>query len=216
MTLISESYHDGAFLQSEANGFLSRKAATLKSGEDLEAGTVLGVTPTLDSVSRTADAGNTGNGVMTLATPAAADGAMAGDYRVVCVEPGSNVGTFRVENPLGVEIGTAVVAVAFDGEIKFTIADGGTDFIVGDAFTVTVVNDGEQYAQLDPAGTDGTEVAAAILFGKTDASAAAAACTVVHRLAEVKADLLVWPSGITDAQKAAALAELEALNIAAR
>lgn len=85
---------------------------------------------------RTADAGNTGDGVMTLAAVPA--GAQVGTYRVVFVEPTANLGTFIVEDPSGVEIGTGVVGTAFSNQIAFTIADGATDFIAGDAISVAV------------------------------------------------------------------------------
>lgn len=41
MPTLTETVHDGAFLQSEANGFLSRETATVASGQDLDAGTVV-------------------------------------------------------------------------------------------------------------------------------------------------------------------------------
>lgn len=43
-----------------------------------------------------------------------------------------------MEDPDGVTIGTATVAVLYDGPINFTIADGATDFAAGDAFVITV------------------------------------------------------------------------------
>lgn len=41
MPSYTETVHAGAFLQSEANGFLSRETATVKSGENLVAGQVV-------------------------------------------------------------------------------------------------------------------------------------------------------------------------------
>ncbi|RWQ12348.1 head decoration protein [Mesorhizobium sp.] len=41
MTTLTETVHDGEFLQSEANGFLSRDAATVLSGQNLVAGQVV-------------------------------------------------------------------------------------------------------------------------------------------------------------------------------
>jgi len=82
-------------------------------------------------------AGNTGDGTIT-AAPATGAGAKAGVYRITCIEPGANVGTFSVQDPTGKEIGIATVGVAFATQITFTIANGATDFIAGDGFTVTV------------------------------------------------------------------------------
>lgn len=41
MAVLTETVHAGAFIQSEANGFLSRETATVKSGEILVAGQVV-------------------------------------------------------------------------------------------------------------------------------------------------------------------------------
>ncbi len=90
------------------------------------------------TVSRTPDPTNAGNGVMTLATPAYGAGIVAGTYRVECVTAAANAGTFNVIDPAGQVIGQATVAVAYNGPIKFTIADGANDFEVGDGFNVTV------------------------------------------------------------------------------
>lgn len=43
MTTFTETPHAGAFIISEANGTRSRTTATLESGQDLLAGTVLGI-----------------------------------------------------------------------------------------------------------------------------------------------------------------------------
>ncbi len=78
-------------------------------------------------------------GALTLADPAVGAAVKPGVYRVTCIEPATDAGTFSVEDPDGVEIGVATVGVAFDStHIKFTIADGATDFGAGDAFNVTV------------------------------------------------------------------------------
>src|SRR5690606_36147513 len=128
----------------------------------------------------------------------------------VCIEAAENAGTFAVFDPAGVQIGSATVAVAFDGQVKFTIADA-TDFVAGDGFTITVANDGESWTELDPDATDGSEVAAGILYAPVDATDGALAGVAVVRDAEVKSACLVWPDGITDAETATALAELEFL-----
>lgn len=101
------------------------------------------------SAASAAKAGNTGNGVLTLATPAAVAGAQAGVYRVVFVEPVTNLGTFVVEDPNGKVIGEGVVGTAFSNQIAFTIADGATDFVAGDSFNITVTQtDGSKCAGL--------------------------------------------------------------------
>ena len=89
------------------------------------------------AVTRTADGDNTGDGAMTLDATPYGTGIVPGDYRVECVTAAADGGTFNVIDPLGSVIGQASVGVAYAGPIKFTIADGATDFAVGDGFTVT-------------------------------------------------------------------------------
>jgi hypothetical protein len=80
---------------------------------------------------------NTGYGVMGAITVTA--GAKKGRYTLTIVEPGSNVGTFVVLDPDGIQIGDGAVASAFSaGGIAFTLADGATDFVAGDSFAITV------------------------------------------------------------------------------
>jgi hypothetical protein len=81
----------------------------------------------------------TGNGVVTLANPAFGANVKDGQYRLVCVEPATDGGTFLVEDPDGLTIGRVAVAGAFDGDIKIaSVADGTTDFTVGSYIPITV------------------------------------------------------------------------------
>lgn len=100
-------------------------------------------------VAQAAVAGNTGNGTLTLADPAYGAGVKPGVYKVTAIEPASDGGTFSVEDPDGVQVGIARVGVAFNNVVKFTIADGATDFVAGDAFNVTVTEDDEDEAVND-------------------------------------------------------------------
>ena len=80
---------------------------------------------------------NTGNGAMGAITVAAP--AKVGNYTLTIVEPGANVGTFIVLDPDGIQIGDGAVASAFSaGGLSFTLADGATDFVAGDSFTIAV------------------------------------------------------------------------------
>ena len=70
---------------------------------------------------------------------------------------------------------------------------------------------------LAPAGSDGSQTAVAVLLEYVDATSADQPRTVVlSRHAEVVAQALVWPAGITGPQKAAALTQLETAGIVAR
>jgi hypothetical protein len=81
---------------------------------------------------------NTGDGVMGAITVTART--KTGRYRLRVIEPGTNLGTFFVDDPDGRQIGAGVVAAAFSGGgLAFTLADGGTDFVSGDGFTIDVL-----------------------------------------------------------------------------
>lgn len=215
MTEKVETLHAAGFIMSEAAGNRSRDNATLASGENRGAGTVLGKTTTAGTITGAAKAGNTGNG--TIGTLSVAGGAKVGVYKAHCIEPAADGGTFEVENPLGDIIGRAVVGSAFGGgEIVFTISDGGTDFAVGDTFLITVSQLTQKHKILAPSATDGTEVAAGVLLADVDASAADAKCVVFARDGEVNANELVWPGGITAAQKDVAIAQLQAAGVMVR
>lgn len=90
------------------------------------------------------------------------------------------------------------------------------------AFGTVLATAGAAYAEgatfeaLDPAATDGTEKAFAVLAEAVDATAAAAPGVAIARSAVVNVEELVWPAGITAPQKAAAIAQLEARGIVAR
>ena len=211
MTTLTETRHAGEFIVSEANGARSRASIVVSSvaAAALVAGAVLGkIDADNSSIVAAAVAGNTGNGACTVSDPAFASGVKVGVYRTTCIEPASDGGTFRVEDPDGIDIGVAEVGTEFDGPVKFTIADGGTDFVAGDAFTITVASGSGEYVLYDPTNDDGSNIPAAILYDEADATSADADAVAIVRDAEVNADELTWFSGATTNQKAAALALL--------
>lgn len=75
--------------------------------------------------------------------------------------------------------------------------------------------DSKLYA-LDPAATDGTETAAGVLIEPVDATLIDKTGLIVARHAIVADRAVVWPSGITNAQKAMAITQLESLGILVR
>jgi hypothetical protein len=146
---------------------VAAKTALITGAAALLRGTVLGrthVTATDDNGA--AGAGNTGTG--TIGTVSADDGAQKGVWRITAMEPATDAGKFLVTRPDGTIDGTATVAVAYNGGINFTIADGGTDFIAGDFFTVTVGEGTEKYKPSLAAATDGSQVPVAILSEDVD------------------------------------------------
>lgn len=193
----------------------SREQVTVLSGQNLVLGTVIGKA-TLGALSET-HAGNTGNGAMTIdaVTPALAN-CQVGVYTVKCIAAAANGGTFEVFDPKGNSLGIVVVAATFENQIKFVIADGGTDFIVGDTFLVTVAAGTGKVKILTPAALDGTQNAHGVTIGEYDATAADLQGVAIVREAVLKDASLTWPGGITQAQKDAAIAQLAAQHVTLR
>ncbi len=215
MTTLTEGRHAGEFLASEAGGTRSREVATILSGEDLAAGAVLGKV-TKGAASSAADAGNTGDGTMGAVTVGA--GAKPGAYTLTIIEPGTNAGDFVVEDPDGINVGAGDVASAFSGGgLSFTLADGATDFVAGDQFTITVAAGSGKYKEYDPTNTDGSETAVAVLYDNVDATGGDVTdAVIVARDAEVVSAALQWFSGATANQKATGESELADAGIIAR
>lgn len=206
---LTETLHQGEFIVSEANGTRSREQVTLAIlAAALPAGQVLGKISKAGTATATALAGNTGNGVFGAITVGA--GAKTGSYRLFITAAAANAGTFQLEDPDGVLVETGTVGVAFNsGGVAFTLADGAVDFAVGDGFTIAVAAGAGTYAAYNAAGTNGTEVAAAILYAPAPISTATQKATVVVRDAEVDESLL---TGLDAAGKTA----LTALGIVMR
>lgn len=213
MTVLTEGQHTGEFLVTEANGSLSRETVTVLSGQNLQPGHVLGKVA-VGTATGAAVSGNTGNG--TIGTVSAGATAKAGVYTATCIEPAANGGTFTVEDPDGVNVGTAAVGSAFTGPVVFTIADGATDFVAGDRFTITVAAGSGKYKEYNPANTDGSQIAVALLLDAVDATGGDKDGVIVARHAEVNAAELIWFSGADANQKTAGLAQLKTNDIVAR
>jgi hypothetical protein len=72
--------------------------------------------------------------------------------------------------------------------------------------------DGKIYA-LNPAAADGTQTAVGVLIESVDATLLDKSALILARHAIVADKALLWPAGITNPQKIAALAQLEALGV---
>lgn len=216
VTPISELFHEGGYVVWDpSDGMITREGIILLSGSGIcSAGLVLGAQIAGGAATSAALGTNTGNGVMGAIT--VSGGAIAGDYKLVIVEPAANAGTFVVEDPHGVEIGHGNVAAAFNaGGLAFTLADGATDFVSGDSITITVTGS-LKYAPFDPTATNGLQNAAAILWsGWRDATSAdRRAVANVRGPMKVNSLELLWGANVTTAnQKTAALAQLAQLGI---
>jgi hypothetical protein len=96
-----------------------------------------------------------------------------------------------------------------------TIASGAGVLLAGTV--VGKVTTGGKYKAYDNDASDGTEVAAAVILNDVDATSADVKVVGFVRLAEVYSDRLVWGAAVTtDAEKAAALADLAAKFVIAR
>jgi hypothetical protein len=215
-TVLTEARHDGGFLVSEADGHRSRDVGTLGGATKFLSGMVL-ATLAGGAATATAKAGNSGNGVFTLdATTPVLDTAMVGTYIVRCTAAATNGGAFRVFDPSGDVLGDVAVGATFNDQIKFVIADGAVDFIIGDEFDVSVSVLSQTYVQLNPTATDGTKIATGVSFATVDATLSNQPGTILKRDAEVNGSELIWPTGATGAQIAIATAQLAAKGIVLR
>lgn len=107
----------------------------------------------------------TGNGVMGTITLTSNKNMVLGTYTLKIVKAVSNAGDFVLRDPNGKVIGNGQVATAFDqGGFAFTLADGGTDFIVGDSIPI-VVTGTVKYKLCEVTATDGTEVPSVVVVG---------------------------------------------------
>ncbi len=226
MTTLTEKLHAGGYIVSEANGALSREAIIVAASQALVPGQVLGKVaeggPGGGDVTvgaAVAGAGNTGAGTVGAVTADA--GAPAGIYSIVIIEPASNAGKFAVFKPDGTLDGTGTVAVAYNGTINFTLADGDPDHAAGDRWAVPVsyadADDAGQYKAYNQDATDGSQVAAGVVFDEVVTGEAETKKASAHvRHCEVRGADLTWPGDIEPGEKAAAIEQLNALGIIIR
>lgn len=210
MSIKTEGVHAGEFLLSEANGERSRANITISAGSGiLAAGTLLAMLTAANALISTAQAGNTGNG--TVGSASVTTAAITGTYVLEITSTAANGGQFEVTNPVGVVVGVGTVGTAFTGGgISFTLADGSTDFAVGDGFTLAVKAGLGEYTPYDDDGTDdGRRTAGAILYAGVDATENDILAAAIVRDAEVIERLL---TGLDAAGKA----DLAALGIEVR
>lgn len=209
----TEGRHTAEHLISDNDkaGHLSREQITVGEGANLEPGTVLGkvsVSPSPTSAAK--QGGNTGNG--TMGAVAATAAAKVGVYKVVFTAATK----FDVIDPDGFKLKSGTAGQAYKDDVEFTVTAGGNAFVADDGFDVTVPNQTYEYQMLDLSATNGMQNPAGVLYGHAFAADEDVRAVANVRDSVVRAESLVWPSGITGTQKAAALAKLAALTIIAR
>lgn len=225
--VLTERRHSGGFLVSEARGERSRDQVTIlqqssnfqsSSSPILPAGLVLGETLvglTATAAAKTQPNANTGTGTCSAVT--VQQGAKQGVYALIYF----SATEYELNDPSGALVGEGINGSVFQagaGPLSFTMTAGGTAFVAGDAFNITLAANANVglYAPLNLLATDGTQNAAAILFNETDASQGNTNVTVIDIDAEVNGSELVYPAGVTTAQIAAINAQLTALDIKVR
>jgi hypothetical protein len=180
-------------------------------------GTVLGRFLASGVGAAVAGGSNTGNGTMGAITVGAT--AKVGVYTLKIVKVAANAGDFVVTNSDGQVVGNGTVAVAFSqAGLSFTLADGATDFALGDTFTITVTGT-YKYKKVEATATDGTNVPAAIFIsnqlGAYDSLAITAntdtkVVAITRGKVIVSKDALVFGSTVnTEAELALAYSQLE-------
>jgi len=221
---ITELRHSGGYLVSEARGERSRDQVTLiqqaaqttPPTNETPAGTILGVI--LDGTSatgaaQTVPAANTGNGTMSAIT--LAQGVVEGVYELTYL----SATEFGVYSPAGDLVGEGKNGVAFAaGGLGFTMTAGGTAFVAGDGFTITLAANANVglYNVLSLTAADGTQIPAGILFNTVDATGGNTAVTINSRACEVNGSELTYPSGATASQIATINAQLAQLGLIVR
>lgn len=165
--VLNEGNYLGDLLKWEMDNNQSREVVTVKAGEDLAMGAVVGK-ETVGAVPATGTAGtNTGGGTCGSITGGVST--KVGIYTLTCVAVASGGGVFSVEDPDGFALPNAYVAQAYTNPaINFTLADGTPDFALGDSFTITVPAGGGSVTELDVDGIDGSSIPYGILVDGVD------------------------------------------------
>lgn len=166
----------------------------------------------------------TGNGVISAIT--FGPDAKPGNYRFEITATITNGGEFKLTGPDGDLIDQGFIVAGSGGtyvggnkrQINFTVTEGSTDFVIGDAFNIAAFNQitGGKVVAWDPTAVDGRDDVAGILLDNIDATLADTAGVLVVRDAVVVKSSLVWGAAITAAQKESAYAQLAANHVIAR
>lgn len=195
-------------------GFTRVVATAYESGAKTYAvGTVLGKTLTGGSATATAGT-NTGNG--TMGTITVGGTAKVGTYVLKITKAATNAGDFQVVDPEGDVCGLGTVAVAFSGGgLSFTLADGSTDFAVGDTFSIAVTGTDKVKIAVETATDGSAKFYGICLEDKSVAATTDTSVLVLYRGdASVNKAGLVLDSSYDDAaKKAVVYAAMEAARI---
>jgi hypothetical protein len=206
MTDINERTYAHDFLRQEMDNFMSRASVTVLSGAGkLKAGTVLGKITNGGATAAAKGGGNAGTGAASAVS--AQTKAIVGVYKAIVEIAAANAATWNLYDPNGKLIdqkqysGGGATAVFANDHIHATITDGGTDFVVGDEFDITVAAGSGKYIQPTATAIDGSGVGTVILMEEIDATSADVAARVIALDAQVANDRLFYDASISDPTK---------------
>ena len=112
---------------------------------------------------------------------------------------------------------TADYLIAEAGDISREVVTVKSGEVLKAGTVVGKITVGGKYVAHDPAGADGSEVAAGITYDAVDATGGDQVAVIHARLAEVDANLLQWGAGVLNqGHKDAAIADLAVHYIIAR
>ena len=203
------------FLVWEEERGKSREKVTILSGENIALAEVLGKITLSCPATGTAGGGNTG--ARTCDSVTAGPKAKIGTYTLTCIAEATGAGTFAVADPDGFALASATVGTAYvNDHINFTLTDAGEDSNLGDIYTIEITAGSGKYVEVDPTAVDGSQNAAGVAIANYNALTADTAGVAIVRDAIITSSNLVWPSGATEPQKTAWLAQLADTGIIVR
>jgi hypothetical protein len=163
-TMISAAYSPDVLV----TGAIFKTESIILSTGNLVRGTVLGILDMTVPSTGTADGGNTGNGTCTAVNRKRH--MRAGVYTALATAATK----FNIKNTLGEVMGEATAGTQYtDREITLLITAGGTAFIAGDKFTITITVGNMECVIVNSLGTnDGRRLPYCVLAEDCDASSA--------------------------------------------
>lgn len=139
---LTETQHAGSFILSDLLGAMARRAVTVLSGQDLNAGAVLG--RVRYGIGRVSIPTVVGTGTGTVSNVFAGPDVEVGNYVLTCTAAVTHGGVFSLTTPSGKVLPSLTMTPGSGGttnyrsrHLNFTITDA-TDFAEGDVFTFVV------------------------------------------------------------------------------
>lgn len=210
----------GCYLGESASLNIVNEEIRVRSGSGkLDAGTLLGKvldgTPgATPGTPYSTTGGTVGNGAVGAWTADA--GVAEGTWKLDVTVTGAT-GKFQVLRPDGTIDGIGTIGTPYNGGINGTLADGASDWLVGDQVPIVVAytTDAVEYVPHDPALTNGGQYAAAILFHPIDATSSDVKTVgTVRGPVTINGNMLTFKSGISANDKAAAIQALRDKGLA--